>query len=136
MKQTSILIILLLFLSVIFIITGCSTTLMKVRNITVDGLVFQNLTDKPVSDMRIWVQKTKTFAVCSYMPPKGQCSTTFPVRQYKGNSVTVTWKQNEKSWSKKDFYVDAPINLNWGAPAKAIINIKEGGELTATLKNN
>lgn len=120
----------------LIILTSCSTTLIKVRNITVDGLVFQNLTDMPVSDMRIWVQKTKAFAVCSYMPPRGQCSTTFPVRHYKGNSVTVSWKQSEESWSKKDFTVEAPMSLNWGAPAKIIINIKDGGALIAALKNN
>lgn len=115
---------------------ACSNkAVITARNIKIDGVVFNNLTSQQMRNMRIFVKESNAFAVCSYMPAKGQCSTTFPVRRYKGNSLTVTWEQNEKSWSKEDFYVEALIRFNWGDPAKVIINIQDNGAVTAILNN-
>lgn len=116
---------------------ACSNkAFITVRNIRIDGVVFNNLTNQQMRNMHIYVKETNAFADCSYMPAKGQCSTTFPVRHYKGNSLSVTWVQNEKFWSKENFYAAAPMSLDWGAPAKIFINIKENGTVNAVLSNN
>ena len=121
------------FLASLIVLISCSTAIVRMKNITIDGVVFKNLTDQPMRNMRILVTKTNAFAVCSYMTARGECSTTFPVRQYKGNAISISWEQNNKSWSKEDFYIETPTSLDWGKPARAVINLMDGGDVQAGL---
>ena len=116
----------------LLLISACGE-LPKTTSITVAGLVFLNNTSTPVYNAKLSVKKTGGLVACGVILPGKECSTTFPVRQYQGNPIIVSWEQAGQTWSSGEFYVQLPGSPVTDAPTIAFITLGEQGAVNARL---
>ena len=116
-----------LLMTFLLLVSGCATT-PEPAKVVVKGVSFSNGTSSPVTDVRLFVEKTKSFVSCGYIPAGSGCSTTFPLREYQGNPVSISWQQENRSWTTGEFVFELPEPLLPGKPITAIVNIGERGQ--------
>ena len=58
---------------------------------------------------------------------RGQCATTFPLRQYEGNHLEIRWKQGGTEWSTGEFVVETSGDIDPGRPAMVQVEITAEG---------
>jgi len=119
-------------LSILLIVSACGE--MPTRNaITIAGLVFVNQTASPVYNAKLSVTTTRGLVACGVILPGKECSTTFPVRQYQGNPIIVTWEQAGHSWSSGEIYVQLPAASAAAMPTIAVVTLGAQGTINAVL---
>lgn len=111
---------------------GCATSPAPAP-LTIEGLVFLNAGSAAVSDVTLRIEATHELVTCGYIPVHGECSTTFPQRDYRGNAVRLIWTQGERTFFSAPFVVAPPSAPVAGQPAKATVTIRDGGSYTARL---
>lgn len=92
------------YFSMMYVVFACSE-LHQTNAITVASLVFYNNTSTPIYNAKLRVSKTHGLVACGLILPEKKCSTTFPIREYQGNPVIVSWEQAGQTWSSAEFYV-------------------------------
>ena len=101
--------------------------------IEIKRLVFLNQTSRPLSEVKVFVQKTRESVLCGTILPNTECSMGFPVRQYQGNRFDVSWIENERPVIIKDIQALPGENLVPGKPVHAVLVFGEHGQFSATL---
>lgn len=96
----------------------------------VGGLVLRNQTDAEMRDVRVTVPRTGATVSCAVVPARGECSTTFPERRYRGNPAVVVWVHRGRNWSSGSFTLAPPERGDPAQPATVLIVLGEGGALT------
>jgi hypothetical protein len=123
---------LIFYFGMLLLVAACSE-LPKTNTITVTGLVFYNNTATPVHNAKLSVSKTHGLVACGVILPRKECSTTFPVRQYQGNSIIVSWEQAGRTWSSGEFYVQLPDDPPTDTPSIAVVTLGDDGAVKAIL---
>ena len=118
--------------SMLVAVSGCSE-LPTTKAITVAGLRFYNNTDTTIHNAKLSVTTTRGLVACGVILPRKACSTTFPVRQYQGNPIIVSWEQAGRVWSSGEFYVQLPAASSAATPSIAVITLGAQGMVKATL---
>jgi hypothetical protein len=116
----------------LLVISACGE-LPSTNPITVAGLVFYNNTASPVHNAKLSVTTTRGLVACGVILPGKECSTTFPVRQYQGNPIIVTWEQVGQTWSSGEIYVQLPPASAAAAPTIAVVTLGVDGAIDAKL---
>ena len=101
--------------------------------LTVTGLTFHNATSTPINNARLSVSKTHGLIACGVILPHNQCSTTFPLRQYQGNAITVSWQHAGQTWRAADVHVQLPEYPIPNRPSTAVVTLGEHGSISARL---
>lgn len=112
-------------------LTACAVPLKK-ESLTVEGLVFKNRSFDDLVEVRLTVEATREFIACGYIPARGECSTTFPRRDYQGNPVIVSWQQGSREYASRE-RPEPPSHPVAGKPLSAVIVIRADGEVDAQL---
>jgi hypothetical protein len=123
----------LLFSFGILLVVSACAELPTTNPITVAGLMFYNNTDAPIQNAKLSVTTTRGLVACGVILPGKECSTTFPVRQYQGNPIIVTWEQAGKTWSSGEIYVQLPPASLATTPTIAMVTLSEQGASDARL---
>jgi len=119
--------------SLLNILSGCSSTVIQADPIQIKRLVFLNQSSKALSNVRIYVSKSREFASCGYILPNTECSTGFPLREYKGNSFDISWSEKGENKSKQNIQAIVPVSLNLEKPVNAVITFGENAAFSASL---
>lgn len=114
-------------------ITGCGEVL-QTRSIEIGGLIIRNQTLGPLYDVKLRVEQTSTVVSCNFIPAGGDFSTEFPLRQYQGNSVRISWQQNSRNLVTDDLYAELPEVLDYSSSAAAVVSIQENGVAVVRLE--
>ena len=114
------------------IVSACAE-LPQTNPLTVTGLTFHNATSSPIHNARLSVSKTHGLVACGVILPHNECSTTFPLRQYQGNAITVAWQHAGQSWTSADVPVQLPEYPIPNRPTTAVITLGENGSISAKL---
>lgn len=101
--------------------------------LTVAGLTFQNATSSPIHNARLSASKTYGLVACGVILPHSECSTTFPLRQYQGNAITVSWQHADQTWTSADVYAQLPEYPVANRPATAVVSLGEKGSISVRL---
>ena len=123
----------LLFSFGILLVVSACAELPTTNPITVAGLMFYNNTDAPIQNAKLSVTTTRGLVACGVILPWKECSTTFPVRQYQGNPIIVTWEQAGKTWSSGEIYVKLPSASAAAAPTIAVVTLGVQGAIDMKL---
>ena len=123
----------LLFSFGILLVVSACAELPTTNPITVAGLMFYNNTDAPIQNAKLSVTTTRGLVACGVVLPGKECSTTFPVRQYRGNPVIVTWEQAGQTWSSGEFYIELPTASLAATPTIAVVTLGVQGAIDARL---
>jgi hypothetical protein len=89
----------------------------ETAGIEIRGLRIQNQSFSMVTEVMLLVTRTGEFISCGNIPMRGECSTTFPLRQYEGNQIEIKWKQGGSEWSTGEFVVKASDRIDPTRPA-------------------
>jgi hypothetical protein len=111
---------------------GCASSPTQ-QPLMVDGLVFLNAGSMAVSEVSLRIEATHELVTCGFIPVRGECSTTFPERAYRGNSVRLIWTQGERTFFSAPFVIAPPAAPIAGKPATATVTIRDGGAYAAQL---
>ena len=123
----------LLFSFGILLVVSACAELPTTNPIIVAGLMFYNNTDALIQNAKLSVTTTRGLVACGVILPGKDCSTTFPVRQYQGNPIIVTWEQVGQTWSSGEIYVQLPPASAAAAPTIAVVTLSEQGAIDAKL---
>ena len=97
------------------------------------GLVIKNQSFSLITEVVLLVVQSREFISCGNIPFRGQCSTTFPLRQYQGNDIEIRWRQDGQEWSTGEFVVEAAENINPAYPALVRVIITPSGNAVTEL---
>jgi hypothetical protein len=113
----------LLFLMLITLTAGCSN-FPQYKGFIVDEVSFVNQTSMAVHDVAVTVEQTGGVVSCGYIPVSGDCTVGFPVRQYHGQPVKVSWQQAGKNWDTGEFIIlpEKIKNPNQPVSVKVLLN--------------
>jgi len=117
---------------ILLVVSACAE-LPTTNPITVGGLMFYNNTDAPIQNAKLSVTTTRGLVACGVILPGKECSTTFPVRQYQGNPIIVTWEQADQTWSSGEIYVKLPSASAAAAPTIAVVTLGVQGAIDVKL---
>ena len=123
----------LCFYSLSGLLVFACAELPKSNTLTVAGLTFHNATSTPIKNARLSVSKTHGLVACGFIPPHNDCSTTFPLKQYQGNPITVSWQHADQTWTSTDVGVQLPEYPIPNRPATAVVTLGENGSVSARL---
>jgi hypothetical protein len=98
-----------------------------VAGIEIRGLRIQNQSFSMVTEVMLLVTRTGEFISCGNIPMRGECSTTFPLRQYEGNHIEIKWKQGGSEWSTGEFTVETSNRIDPTRPAIVRVIITNQG---------
>lgn len=104
-----------------------------VELVQIDGLKFENQTDRYVSAVRLLVASTGAFVSCGNVAPHSMCSSTFPEAAYTGSPVEVSWSQDGQIYSTGQFSLRLPADFREGVPATVHVVIAGPGSAGAML---
>ena len=65
-----------------------------------------------ITDVQILVVDTGEFVGCGAILARTSCSTTFPLRTYRGNSVLLTWQEQQSPHSTDTFTISVPDHID------------------------
>jgi len=99
---------------------------------TIDGLAFENATRDDLHEVQLRVPAIRGMVACGYIPGGASCSTTFPVRQYQGNAIVVSWQQRGRQWETRPMVLPLP-KVPAGTHLRAVVTILDGGDYDARL---
>ncbi|KTF16048.1 hypothetical protein [Pseudoalteromonas sp. H105] len=127
----------MILLAFITCLQSCSNLLLpslKNTNLTVNGIVFKNASADIVDNITLKVFDTGKYINCNSIQIDKTCSTTFPLRKYQNNALTVTWMQKGITYSQENFIV----NKN-DLDAKSVryllfITVNENGKIMTQFK--
>ncbi len=105
----------------------------KTNPLTVAGLTFHNATSGPIKNARLTASKTHGLVACGFILPHNDCSTTFPLKQYQGNSITVSWQHAGQTWTSEGVDVQLPEYPIPNRPTTAVVTLGENGSINARL---
>ena len=113
-------------------LTSCQSVGVPVRNaqaqgIEIRGLRIMNQSFSMVTEVILLVSETGEFISCGNIPMHGECSSTFPLRQYEGNQIEIRWKQGGSEWSTGEFTVEANDRIDRSRPAMVRVIITSQG---------
>lgn len=123
----------LCFYSLSGLLVFACAELPKSNPLTVAGLTFHNATSSPIKDARLTASKTHGLVACGFILPHNDCSTTFPLKQYQGNSITVSWQNAGQTWTSVDVAVQLPEYPIPNRPTTAVVTLGEHGSINARL---
>jgi hypothetical protein len=101
--------------------------------VEIEGVEIRNELLSVVTDVQILVPQTGDFVGCGTILPNSSCSTTFPLRNYQGNAVNVSWKEQGRMHTTDDFVIKIPAALDTTKPARILVLIFAIGQAGAKL---
>lgn len=97
-------------ITTMLVIQSCAnsplSSIITPSKLKVNGVIFKNTSTKPVAHVSLKVDATNKYISCSRIMPENTCSTTFPLKEYQNNALTIEWKQAKRSYSRKSFKID------------------------------
>ena len=120
-----------LFIS-LFLLSACATK-WATKNLTFDGLYFENNSPYSLDEVKITVEKTGAFASCSPVLKGATCSTLFPPRHYQGNPVHITWVYKGVTHQEEPFVIEPPEHIIKDRHAKVIIQFDRANQLSTKM---
>jgi hypothetical protein len=103
------------------------------ERVEIRGLVIQNRSYAALSEVILLVLPTREFISCGNIPIRGQCATTFPLREYQGNEIEIRWREGSREWSTGTFTVERRAGLDYSMPALVRVVITPAGTAATEL---
>jgi|GEM_PF-3415446 len=103
----------------------------KPQSIAIQGLIFKNLSKRPVDKVTLRVAATRKFISCGYIATDSECSTRFPLKDYQGNAISVEWLLASNRISKSDFYVETSNIVDTTTPVYIVVSLDPQHQIRA-----
>ena len=133
-KQSRIVVSCIILVFLTSSLMACSSASINKGAVQIKSVIFLNTSDKPLTDVQIYVTKTRELMSCGYILPRSECSTGFPLREYQGNRFDVSWTEGGQIITVDNILVDVPGNLRMGKPVNVVITFGKYNRFSARLQ--
>lgn len=113
-------------------LAGCATSVFKPAP-EINTVILANDTNTSIHEVTIRVEAFGGKFYCGTIPPKTQCSTRFPAREYKANPVTVSWRQQGIDHQTAPFTVPSTEQIS-ETPLAARLTVMSDNKVDARLE--
>lgn len=103
------------------------------ESVEIRGLVIQNRAYATLTEVILLVVPTREFVSCGNIPMRGQCSTTFPLREYRGNQIEISWKEGGREWTTGEFRIERQTERDQSRPVLVRVIISPAGKAVTDL---
>ena len=86
-----------------------------------------------IHDVTVLVPLSGDYVSCGQILPDTACSTSFPLREYQGNPVQVTWTELGEPQGTPEFSLEAPATATSGQRAFVRVEVFAKGQAGARL---
>jgi hypothetical protein len=117
----------LLFLLAVTIFLPNCAFFEKTEPLAVAKVRFENASYYPVTNIRLKVDSIKGVVSCPEIRVTKDCYTDFPGQKYAGNSITISWEQNGKSWTTGEISAEMPKVVKRNVPLTCSVIIGNQG---------
>jgi len=97
------------------------------------GVEIYNGLSYSIQDVTIKIPDSGDFVSCGEVLPASSCATSFPLREYMGNKVQVSWKENGQEFSTAEFRLTPPATAIAGQEAYIRVEVFAAGQAGAKL---
>ncbi|MEJ8569465.1 hypothetical protein [Elongatibacter sediminis] len=97
------------------------------------GVDIRNELDYPVTDVQVLVHATGGLVSCGTVFPDSSCATSFPLREYRGDAISVSWEERGEPRSIEDFELEPPRGLDTRKPVWVQIVVYSPGNAGARV---
>ncbi len=122
-----------LFLLPTLFLVSCVGVSSKTYHVT--SMSILNDSSSPVTNFQIYIRKRDRTLTISQIPPGGESSYGFPVRDYQGNPLTIRWTHQGRDYEEKRLSMKTPSGLPEVMPLNARFVLKGGTKPSATLES-
>jgi len=127
-----------LVFGIIFLLPACTWTQKdKSLGFSVKGVMFLNSSGYDISELKLTVHRTGGIVACGYIPSGGECSTTFPAKDYKGGELSLNWNESVngelKTFTVEHFLMPMPERKAKDMDYKAIFHLGSEGLLDSNF---
>ena len=120
-----------MFVVCVMLMSCAQRTQDKGLGFEVHGVIFYNDTANDINDLKLLVNRNGRFVSCGYIPSGGECSTTFPAKEYQGGTLTLSWDERQGNQIKKmlikDFFMPMPSQAPKGEHYKGLFHLGASG---------
>lgn len=127
-------------LLIAMLLAACTTKTAKNDNdqddftiLQIAGVEIYNGLSYSIQDVIIKVPVSGDFVSCGEVLPASSCATSFPLREYQGNKVQVSWKENGQEFSTAEFRLTPPDSAIAGQEAYIRVEVFAEGQAGAKL---
>ncbi len=106
-------------------LSGCAGTQEQAGDLRVGGLVFRNSGDRELTDVKLTVSNNAGFISCGQIVPGGSCSTTFPVREYSAQEMSIEWRYLGQLHVRKGVVLEVDKNRKYEQPVTILVLIRQ-----------
>ncbi len=99
----------------------------------INAVVIRNSSETGIEQAQIKVEKTQELFSCGHIIKGTECSTTFRVRDYAGNAISVSWVQDGKLHITGLFIMEIPSKMKADIPMTAVLEIRDRGRTYSYL---
>ena len=112
-------------IAIIILLQGCTSLQhSSSKTIQIKGLIIKNQEGKPVENFILKANANGRFVTCGYIAIDGECSTTFPLKEYQGNTLSISWKQYNQQYSYNDITTSQDSLENIKSPVYVVISLR------------
>ena len=111
---------------------ACATPKVVTHEV-IDALVIRNLTDTPLTDVKLKVTATGTIVGTNRILPQQEYSVGFQANENERAAATLTWTQGDATYQSA-INTLVPDDIPPGTLSRVIIRIKEKGALLSVIE--
>lgn len=119
----------ILLLTISLLAFGCATPNQPVY--FYDEIVVRNMTRGIAQDVTIKAEETNREFGCSNIAPRGECSTSFPKREYLGSSIQIGWNTYNTKRQKRGFVLNIPDSFDPAIVLRGVLELRPDGSIQA-----
>lgn len=112
---------------------GCRSGMPEEFSLPVQDLVFVNDTDASMRDIILSIPILREQVTCSHVPPKGKRAMEFPLLEYEGNYVVVSWRHRGRMWRSEPEVALTPGDIDRRYPIQLVVTLGERGRMKVAI---
>ena len=102
-------------------------------SLPIRGVVFINDTDAPARNISLSILMLREEAKCSHVPARGKRMVDYPLREYGGNYLVVSWFHRGRLWRSEPDVALTPGGIDPRQPVELVVTLGERGTMKLAI---
>ena len=116
----------------IIILSACTS--ISDKDYYYNEIVLRNTTTSNVTNVVISTRKNGGVFSCSFIAPRGVCSSKFPAKKVLGNPVSIKWSVYNINKSVENIVIPVPPGADSTIPLRGMLDILGNGNIRPYLE--
>ena len=104
---------------------SCASTQQQADTLKIAGLEFRISGDLELTNVELTVANNAGFISCGQVLPGSSCSTTFPIREYSGQELTIEWRYRDQLYIREGVVLDLDESDDNNQPVNILVLLRQ-----------